>query len=37
MLENYEKRVYAGYYKRFDGVLVYVITVTKDIATGEYT
>ena len=35
MLENYEKRVYAGYYKRFDGVLIYVITVTRDIDTGE--
>ena len=35
MPENYEKRVYAGYYKRFDGVLIYVITVTRDIDTGE--
>ena len=37
MPENYEKRVYAGYYKRFDGVLIYVITVTKDFDTGEDT
>lgn len=34
---NNEKRVYAGYYKRFDSVLIYVITVTKDIDTGENT
>lgn len=35
MPENYEKRVYAGYYKRYDGTLIYVITVTKDIDTNE--
>lgn len=35
MSEIHEKRVYAGYYKRYDGTLIYVITVTKDIDTNE--
>jgi hypothetical protein len=29
------KRVFAGYYKRYDGKLIYVVRVVKDIDTGE--
>lgn len=27
---KYDKRVYAGYYKRYDGKLFYVVTMAKD-------
>ena len=30
-------RVYAGFYKRYDGKIVYVITTAKDTDTGEET
>ena len=29
------KRVFAGYYKRYDGKRIYVVRVVKDIDTGE--
>lgn len=32
---KYDKRVYAGYYKRYDGKLFYVVTMAKDVVTGE--
>ena len=32
---KYDKRVYAGYYKRYDGKLFYVVTMAKDGVTGE--
>ena len=32
---KYDKRVYAGYYKRYDGKLFYVVTIAKDVVTGE--
>ena len=32
---KYNKRVYAGYYKRYDGKLFYVVTMAKDGVTGE--
>ena len=32
---KYDKRVYAGYYKRYDGKLFYVVTMAKDGMTGE--
>ena len=32
---KYDKRVYAGYYKRYDGQLFYVVTMAKDGVTGE--
>ena len=32
---KYDKRVYAGYYKRYDGKLFYVVTIAKDGVTGE--
>ena len=28
------KRVFAGYYKRYDGKRIYVVRVVKDIDTG---
>lgn len=34
---KYDKRVYAGYYKRYDGKLIYVVTIAKDGITGEDT
>ena len=30
-----ERRVFAGYYKRYDGKPIFVIRVLKDIDTGE--
>ena len=33
--KKYDKRVYAGYYKRYDGKLFYVVTMAKDGVTGE--
>lgn len=32
-----EKRIYAGYYKRYDGKIIYVVTTAKDVDTGEET
>jgi len=32
---KYDKRVYAGYYKRYDGKLFYVVTMAKDGLTSE--
>ena len=32
-----EKRIYAGYYKRYDGKVIYVVTTAKDADTGEET
>ena len=29
------KRVFAGYYKRYDGKRIYVVRVVKDIDTGD--
>ena len=29
------KRVFAGYYKRYDGKRIYVVRVVKDINTGD--
>ena len=29
------KRVFAGFYKRYDGTPIYVVDVLKDIDTGE--
>lgn len=37
MNNKYNKRVYAGYYKRYDGKLIYVITIAKDELSGEDT
>ena len=37
MPNKYDKRVYAGYYKRYDGKLIYVVTLAKDSITGEDT
>lgn len=36
-METNDKRIYAGYYKRYDGQLVYVISTAKDADTGEDT
>lgn len=36
-METIDKRVYAGYYKRYDGQLVYVISTAKDADTDEDT
>lgn len=30
-----ERRVFAGYYKRYDGKPIFVVRVLKDIDTGE--
>ncbi len=30
-----EKRIYSGYYRRYDGKLIYVVTLAKDTDTGE--
>lgn len=35
MSNKYDKRVYAGYYKRYDGKLFYIVTMAKDGVTGE--
>ncbi len=32
-----EKRIYAGYYKRYDGTVIYVVTTAEDADTGEET
>ena len=32
-----ERRIYAGYYKRYDGKIIYVVTTAKDADTGEET
>ncbi len=32
-----EKRIYAGYYKRYDGTVIYVVTTARDADTGEET
>lgn len=32
-----EKRIYAGYYRRYDGKVIYVVTTAKDADTGEET
>ena len=37
MNNKYNKRVYAGYYKRYDGKLIYVITIAKDELSSEDT
>ena len=34
-MENAKKRIYAGFYKRFDGKIIYVITTAKDVETEE--
>ena len=34
-MESNDKRVYAGYYKRYDGQLIYVISTAKDADTDE--
>jgi len=34
-MDTNDKRVYAGYYKRYDGKLVYVISTAKDADTDE--
>ena len=36
-MESNDKRVYAGYYKRYDGQLIYVISTAIDADTGEDT
>ena len=36
-MESNDKRVYAGYYKRYDRQLIYVISTAKDADTGEDT
>ena len=30
-----DRRIYAGYYRRYDGKLIYVVTVAKDADTDE--
>lgn len=35
MAEKKSRRVYAGYYNRYDGNLIYVARVVTDIDTGE--
>lgn len=30
-----DRRIYAGYYERYDGSLIYVVTLAKDADTGE--
>ena len=35
MAEKKSRRVYAGYYNRYDGKLIYVARVVTDIDTGE--
>lgn len=34
---NHSRRIYSGFYKRYDGELVYVITTARDGDTGEPT
>ena len=36
MAEKKSRRVYAGYYNRYDGKQIYVARVVTDIDTGEY-
>ncbi len=35
MGKQHNRRVYAGYYKKYDGSLIYVIAVLKDADTGK--
>lgn len=35
MAEKKSRRIYAGYYNRYDGKLIYVVKVVKNIDTGE--
>ncbi len=35
MEKQHNRRVYAGYYKKYDGSLIYVIAVLKDVDTGK--
>ena len=35
MAEKKSRRVYAGYYNRYDGKLIYVVRVVTDIDTGK--
>ena len=37
MPESTEKRVFAGYYTRYDGAQIFVVTVATDADTGEET
>ena len=30
-----DRRIYAGYYKRYDGKLIYVVTMAEDADSGE--
>ena len=30
-----DRRIYAGYYQRYDGKMIYVVTIAKDADTGE--
>ncbi len=32
-----EKQIYAGYYKRYDDKVIYVVTTARDADTGEET
>lgn len=34
---NYSRRIYSGFYKRYDGEIIYVISTAKDGDTGEST
>lgn len=34
---NHNRRIYAGFYKRYDGEIIYVISTAKDGDTGEST
>ena len=30
-----DRRIYAGYYRRYDGKMIYVVTMAKDANTDE--
>lgn len=30
-----DRRIYAGYYRRYDGKMIYVVTMTRDADTDE--
>lgn len=30
-----DRRIYAGYYRRYDGKVIYAVTIAKDADTGE--
>ena len=34
---NHNRRIYAGFYKRYDGEFIYVITTATDVDSGEET